>query len=131
MLSEAPALTMHYSFRFVLAALAVWRLTHLISREDGPWGLLRKFRSGVGRTGFGKLISCFYCVSVWASLPFAWFVGGSVLEMIVGWWAISGAAVLLERATREPFEFSLEENEDGLLRQDKRGADSDQPERYR
>jgi len=131
MLSEAPALTMHYGFRFILAALAVWRLTHLVSKEDGPWDLFRRFRSAARPTVFGRLVSCFYCVSVWASLPFAWFVGGSILEMIVGWWAISGAAVLLERATREPFEFSLEEDEDGLLRQDERRANSDQPERYR
>src|SRR5437016_2834288 len=38
---------MHYSFRFLLAALAVWRVTHMLVREDGPWEILVRFRRGL------------------------------------------------------------------------------------
>lgn len=124
-----PALTMHYSFRFLLAALAVWRLTHLLTQEEGPWRLLRKFRLRLGRGAWGKLASCFYCLSWWIALPFALFVGGSWWEMAVGWWALAGAAILLERATRAPFEFAVGEEEDGVLRREDTGPLDDQARR--
>ena len=111
MFSNPWALTTHYGFRFLLAALAVWRVTHLVTNEDGPWDLLRKFRHGLGGGVSGKLASCFYCLSIWVALPLAWFVGGSLVEKAVVWWALSGGAVLLERLTREPFEFKVEDNE--------------------
>jgi hypothetical protein len=111
MFSNPWALTTHYSFRFLVAALAVWRLTHLLTQEDGPWEVLKKARLGLGSGMLGKLASCFYCLSIWVALPFAWFVGGSFVEMAVAWWALSGAAVLLERATRDPFELKVEDNE--------------------
>ena len=123
MFSNPWALTTHYSFRFLVAALAVWRATHLLAKEDGPWDVLRKFRRGLGDGVLGKLVSCFYCLSIWVALPFAWFVGGSLVEKAVGWWALSGAAVLLERLTREPFEFKVEDNEawDAAEKQGKAG----------
>ena len=37
--------------RLVLAALAVWRLTHLLAEEDGPWGLVARLRGLAGRGG--------------------------------------------------------------------------------
>ena len=47
----------------------------------------------------------------------------SRVEKAVGWWALSGAAVLLERLTREPFEFKVEDNEawDAAEKQGKAG----------
>jgi len=129
MLPGSFALTTHYSFRFLLAALAAWRLTHLISQEDGPWDLLRRFRGSLGSGLAWKLVTCFYCLSIWVSLPFALFVGGSLVEMLVEWLAISGAAILLERATREPFEFKFEDDEHGLLRTENRRTLDDHSER--
>jgi hypothetical protein len=101
---------MHYTFRFLLAALAVWRVTHMLAREDGPWNLLLKLRSAAGRQRH-KLISCFYCLSVWAAIPFAFFLKGNFVETFVGWLALSSAAILLERLMREPFELQIEEEE--------------------
>ena len=34
--------------RFVLAALATWRVTHLLSSEDGPADLLYRLRTRLG-----------------------------------------------------------------------------------
>jgi hypothetical protein len=102
---------MHYTFRFVLATLAVWRLTHLLSHEDGPWGILRRLRRALGDGMGGELVACFYCLSIWVALPFAWFLEGNTTETIVGWLALSGGSVLLERLNREPLEFKIEEEE--------------------
>lgn len=67
----------------------------------------------------GRLLACFYCLSVWTALPFALFVGGTLVERAVTWWAISGAAILLERMTAEPLAAVAEDVEgeaDGVLR---------------
>jgi hypothetical protein len=90
---------MHYTFRFLVAALAVWRVTHLIAHEDGPWDLLARTRRTFAKSVIGKLMSCFYCLSIWVAVPFVWFVTRMPIEMLVSWLALSGAAVLLERAT--------------------------------
>src|SRR5215472_14669538 len=90
--------------RFLLASLAVWRITHLLQAEDGPWDALVKLRALAGASLFGKLLDCFYCLSLWMALPFAWLVQGWA-HRVVFWLATSGAAILLERATgglREP-----------------------------
>lgn len=89
-------------FRFLVAALAVWRLTHLLAREDGPWDLVARLRRRLGRSFWGRLMDCVKCLSVWVALPFAFFVGGSPLELLVVWLALSGAAILLEQQIPEP-----------------------------
>ncbi len=98
---------MHYSFRFLLATLAVWRVTHLLSREDGPWDLLLRFRRALGSGMLSKLVACFYCLSLWVALPFAWFLTASWIERVVSWLAVSAAAILLERATAEPLNLQI------------------------
>jgi hypothetical protein len=82
-----------------LAVLAVWRVTHLLHAEDGPWDVLAKFRGGLGAGVLGQMLDCFYCASVWIALPFAWAVGETPGERLLLWPALSGAAVLLQRAT--------------------------------
>jgi Protein of unknown function (DUF1360) len=103
---------MHYSFRFLLATLAVWRITHLLSHEDGPWDLTLRVRRILARGMLGKLLSCFYCLSIWVAMPFAWFLKGNYAETLVGWLALSGASVLLERATRQSFDLKIREEEE-------------------
>ncbi|MBZ5560923.1 MAG: DUF1360 domain-containing protein [Acidobacteriia bacterium] len=88
--------------RFVLAALATWRVTHLLSSEDGPWDLIAKFRARLGRGAVGKLMDCFNCLSFWIAAPAALFVSLRALDWLMSWLALSGAACLLERLGREP-----------------------------
>ena len=83
----------------------------MLSREDGPWDLLRRLRLALGNGMPGKLAACFYCLSLWVALPFAWFLKGDAAETFVGWLALSGGAVMLERLTREPLELKIEEDE--------------------
>jgi hypothetical protein len=84
---------------FVLATLALWRMTHLLSAEDGPWYLVFRWRKWLGTGVLGQAIGCFYCLSVWLALPLAAWLGTSWAERGLVWWALSGAACLLERAT--------------------------------
>jgi len=98
---------MQLGFRLLLAALAVWRITHLVAKEEGPFRLFELWR----RVAPGHLFYCFYCLSVWVAAPFVWFTGGSLLEKFVTWWALSGVAVLLERITEKPFELEIKEEE--------------------
>ncbi len=88
--------------RFALAVLAVWRITHLLAKEDGPWDLIVRLRKAVGHGFFGKLMDCFQCLSLWVAVPFTFFLIQKVLQWLVGWLAISAAACLLERAVGEP-----------------------------
>ena len=102
---------MHYAFRFLLATLAVWRITHMLTKEDGPWDTFLRLRRSLGTGTVKKLVSCFYCLSVWVAVPFAFFLQGNSWETAVGWFALSGGAILIERLTREPFELKIEDEE--------------------
>jgi hypothetical protein len=86
----------------LLGILGVWRITHLLHAEDGPWDLLVRFRGLLGSGFLGQLLDCFYCLSLWISVPFAWILGQSWTEGLLLWPALSGAAALLQRATTSP-----------------------------
>lgn len=86
----------------VVGAAAVWRLAHLLHAEDGPWDALAHLRKLAGNGALGKMLDCFYCVSVWVALPIALAMSAAWKERILLWPALSGAAILLERATSRP-----------------------------
>jgi hypothetical protein len=84
--------------RFGLAALAVWRVTHLIALEDGPFNVITRMRHRLGDGFFGQLTDCFACTSVWVAAPVAAALrprrGG---DLVLSWLALSGAACLLQQ----------------------------------
>lgn len=82
---------------FVLATLAVWRLTHLIHAEDGPFDVVMRLRNLARAGSFGKLLECFYCLSLWVAAPFAVLLQPAWRQRIVLWLALSGAAILVQR----------------------------------
>jgi len=85
--------------RFGLAALATWRLAHLLAEEDGPGGAVVELRSRAGDGMLGELLDCFYCLSIWVAAPTALTVTRDRRRLPLVWLALSGAACLLERAT--------------------------------
>jgi hypothetical protein len=103
---------------FVVGALGVWRITHLLQAEDGPWDLVARLRPRAGDTFWGKLLDCFYCLSLWIALPFAFGLGEDWKERGLLWPALSGAASLLER-TIAPAAAYFEDKEEhhAVLRQ--------------
>jgi hypothetical protein len=82
---------------FVILILATWRLTHLLAKEDGPFDLVFRMRKTLGNSLFGKLMDCFYCLSLWIAVPFALYGGHGWVDGLLLWLALSGAACLLER----------------------------------
>lgn len=90
-----------FCINFVLAVLAVWRVTHLLANEDGPADLVVKLRAALGNSFIGKLMDCFKCLSLWIAAPAALFVTRAPLLWFFVWLAISGAACLLQRAAQE------------------------------
>jgi Protein of unknown function (DUF1360) len=88
-------------WKFVLAVLATWRVTHLLAKEDGPGEVIYRFRFWLGQSSAGKLMDCFSCMSLWVAAPVALFVSLRVAEYFVSWLAISGAACLIEGLMQE------------------------------
>ena len=84
---------------FVICTLAVWRITHLFSQEDGPFDAVIRFRKLLGQSFFGSLLDCFYCLSIWIAIPFAFFLSNDWTGGIITWLALSGAACLLFKFT--------------------------------
>jgi len=80
-----------------LGILGVWRVTHLLNAEDGPADLLVRLRRMAGPGVWGSLLDCFYCLSVWIAVPFAFLLGDSWKERLLLWPAMSAGAILLER----------------------------------
>jgi hypothetical protein len=113
---------------FVLAALATWRITHLLAKEDGPANLVVRFRTRLGHGLVGKLMDCFECLSLWVAVPIAFFVSRKALDLLLVWLALSGAACLLERVGQEPVVIqpiseAVEGGKDiGMLRSETSGA---------
>jgi hypothetical protein len=90
------------STRIVLAALATWRLAHLVAEEDGPANVIARARRRAGTSQLGELMDCFYCLSLWTAVPFALAAAPRRRDAPLTWLALSGAACLLERTTSTP-----------------------------
>ena len=83
--------------RFGLAALATWRMTHLLANEDGPGDLIVRARARLGESRAGELMDCFQCLSLWVAAPLSLSAARRPREAVPLWLALSAAACLLER----------------------------------
>src|SRR5438477_631160 len=87
-------------YRLALGTLCVWRVAHLLQAEDGPWDVVVKLRRVAGAVG--RVLDCFYCLSVWVAMPFAVVLGDDWPERLLLIPALSAAAILAERVTARP-----------------------------
>ena len=116
-------------YGLLIGILCVWRITHLLYGEDGPGELFLRLRRLAGTGFWGSLLDCFYCLSLWVSVPFAWIIGQDWLERALLWPALSAGAILLERwSTRPPPPVYFEEKEHVLLRPGESGTAGGPPE---
>lgn len=90
-------------YGFVIAALATWRVSHLIAKEEGPFHIFAKWRAKVGNHSIGELFTCFQCLSLWTGGALAIVVATTWPEMVLLTLALSGTACLLNRLGSEPF----------------------------
>jgi len=83
----------------IVGVACVWRITHLLHAEDGPGDIVvwLRLRAGVGF--WGRLLDCFYCLSMWVAAPVAAVIADRLIEFALLWPGLSGAAILLERVT--------------------------------
>src|SRR5438874_9288875 len=84
---------------FVVGTLCVWRISHLLYAEDGPWNVMVCLRKRAGAGFWGSLLDCFYCLTLWIAIPFALLIGQGWKEQLLLWPALSAGASLLERGT--------------------------------
>lgn len=86
---------------YPVAILAIWRITSLLVKEDGPLDMFARFRDLAGVrydeysqcTGnpLAKGLCCFWCASIWVAIPsvllgFQWY----------DIFALSAGAILIE-----------------------------------
>jgi hypothetical protein len=90
-----------FTARFIVGALATWRVTHLLVEEDGPADVVVRLRARAGEGWIGQALDCFYCLSIWTAAPVAAAVARRPRERLLTWLALTGAACLLEQATTE------------------------------
>lgn len=109
----------------LIAVLACWRVTHLLNAEDGPGDVLVHLRRLAGAGVGGKLLDCFYCLSLWIAAPIAILIARGWRDGILLWLSISAGAILFERATMRVPYFEEREASDGLLREGTTGTDAD------
>lgn len=101
---------------FIIAALAVYRITAMLHNEAGPGDIFGKLRSRLGvkfdqysnpygTNWVSEGILCFYCLSVWIGFVVTfWLVVAALLQFfLVGVFlllpfALSGVAVYLKKA---------------------------------
>jgi hypothetical protein len=107
-------------YRLLLGVLCTWRLTHLLQAEDGPWDVSVRLRRAAGGGFFGRLLDCFYCLSLWIAFPVAWMIRQNVFDLALLWPALSGGAILLERCAVRPAQ-RVEAPQAGFEEDDKEG----------
>lgn len=85
----------------LIAALAVYRLSHMIAYEDGPWDVFTRLRGHVsaaswdgrpetwGRHWTARGISCPLCISFWLS----WLAALALPWQGLVWYALTALAL--------------------------------------
>jgi hypothetical protein len=90
----------NFAWRFVLCALAIWRVAHLLAWSNGPMHLIERMRASLGSSTIGRLMDNFYSWSFLLSLPPAIWMSSSRMVFFVQWLALSVVVCLLEWATQ-------------------------------
>jgi hypothetical protein len=84
----------------LIGILGVWQMTQLLHGARGPWEILATMRAWLLGTLLRNVVSCFYCLSFWVSLPAAVGIGETWPERGLLWFGIAGAVALIERVTQ-------------------------------
>lgn len=83
---------------FLILALAVWRISYLLTSEDGPKHIFTKLRA----LQLGGLFDCIYCVSIYVGFLalLLWLWG---FHMLLYPFALSGCGLMLSAYTGAGF----------------------------
>jgi hypothetical protein len=96
--------------QLLIFGLAVFRLSLLLSKEDGPAWIFRKLRRSVPAKSSAKEgIQCLWCVSVWMAIPVSIYMTCRLLHVelpetliLLGDWfilmlALSAVAIIVNQ----------------------------------
>ncbi len=88
----------------ILSSLAVYRLSYMIAKEEGPISIFARIRGKIDSkqsTWVGRGINCPLCISAWLSLlPIIFILPRmDIYTTIVLWLSIAGLSMLLERVS--------------------------------
>lgn len=79
----------------LLASLAVYRLSRMITDEEGPFSVFTTVRGWFPPVNWiGRGLECIMCLSVWVALPIACYIDWSWTTPLT-WLALSAVTVLL------------------------------------
>jgi hypothetical protein len=94
----------------IVIALAVWRISSLFVREDGPRDILGKFRAIIGikfdeynqpysTNSLAELFSCVWCLSLWVGvgMTILWLFSPEVAFYLSLPFAFSAVAIIIEK----------------------------------
>jgi len=86
-------------FYLILGGLAAYRLSLLITKEDGPAFIFRKIRKLPPKNSSAKAgLSCEWCMSIWTGAlvsGYLWFIGIIPgIEWPLYWLALSAIAII-------------------------------------
>jgi hypothetical protein len=82
---------------FILAALAVYRVSRMLTDEEGPWSVFMRLRARIGaETWLSRLFECIMCMSVWVALPVALWIDWTG-EWALTWLALSAVVVIIRK----------------------------------
>ena len=82
----------------VALPLAVWRLSKMITEEEGPFSLFATIRGRISQKSWiGRGLWCLWCVSFWIGLAFGLaFLWPNVAEGVVVGLALSSGAIFFD-----------------------------------
>jgi len=85
---------------YILAVTAVYRITHLIVAEDGPFDLATRLRTAVNlrdpehESWLARGLSCVLCLSFWLALGPAFLLPG---QFVFDWLGVAGLVMVLHK----------------------------------
>jgi hypothetical protein len=86
---------------FALCVLAVYRVAYDIAYSDGPFDIYSWWREKVGQTTWiGRGFQCPICLSWWLSAIAALYLAESVVQFVLYWLAVAGAALVLHKVVK-------------------------------
>jgi hypothetical protein len=81
----------------LLASLAVYRLSRMITDEEGPFSVFTMLRGWFPPVNWiGRGLECIMCVSVWVALPVALFIDWTWTAPLT-WLALSSVTVIIRK----------------------------------
>jgi hypothetical protein len=92
-------------FLFILGSLATFRLSHLFTKERGPFAVFERLRNAMpgGRGSAKEWLSCIFCFSLSASAlvcSILWLGGMNLSweEWILTWLGFSAVTLIINQA---------------------------------